>query len=125
MQRRATKQSPGPNAAEKRFMVWTHECPCAACGNEGPVHAHHMYGSSAKRKFHGVSVLIGHWAILPLCDRCHKLFHTSRRGFEERYGPQVALWFLHVTHSPERPPEDVLHAMHIEDGAMPKMAGVG
>lgn len=65
MQRKATKQSPAPSAIEKKFMMWVHEQPCIECGNHGVI-AEHCYGSTFRHN----KVHIGHWAILPLCEKC-------------------------------------------------------
>ena len=94
MQRKATKQSPGPDAEERRFIRWVKErCICAACGAEGPVIAHHVHGSTYKRKIDLVTVQLGHWFILGLCQRCDDVVtHGSRRAFRDRFGPESELW---------------------------------
>ena len=92
MQRKATKQSPGPTAAAKSFIAWTAYRPCVVCGNE-PVIVHHIYGS-AKKLYVGVErVPVGHWAVLPLCQQHDDIVtNRSRRVFEDEHGQQESLW---------------------------------
>jgi hypothetical protein len=66
MQRKATKQSRGPNASEKRFQAHIKECCCAWCSNSGPCIVDHVKGSTFKHN----KVLIGHWFVLPNCVEC-------------------------------------------------------
>lgn len=69
MQRKATRNTRGPNAAEKRFMAWVKEQDCIACNAEGPSIVDHMYGATFKHN----KVLIGHWALLPYCQQCDSI----------------------------------------------------
>lgn len=94
MQRKATKQSRGPNAFEKRFMGAVKDLPCIVCGHPGPSIVDHIYGSSKKLYNDLERVHVGHLAVLPLCYSCdHIKTHGSRRAFENRFGQQEGLWF--------------------------------
>lgn len=90
MQRKSTRQSRGPDAAEKRWHTWIKEQGiCAACGDDGGVYCHHMYGSSFKIN----KVMIGHLACIGLCQQCDDIItHGSRRAFTDKFGPQSELW---------------------------------
>ena len=69
MQRKPTKKSRGPNAAEKRFHAYVKECDCCWCDNPGPSIVDHVKGSTFRHN----KVLIGHWFVLPNCLECdHK-----------------------------------------------------
>lgn len=69
MQRKPTKKSRGPNAAEKRFHAYVKESNCCWCNNPGPSIVDHVKGSTFRHN----KVLIGHWFVLPNCQICdHK-----------------------------------------------------
>ena len=118
MQRRASKKTRTANAAERRFLAWTKQQDCIACETEGPVIAHHCYGSTARRKVDGVSVIIGMWAVIPLCQRCDDLVtYGSRRALEAMFGPQITMLRRHMSRYP-KPAEfsaDVLQAFREMD----------
>ena len=80
MQRKATKNTRGPNADEKRFQGWLKDQPCCWCGNDGPSIVDHCRGSTFKHN----KVLIGHWFCLPQCVKCDtgKTIHGKRLGNE-------------------------------------------
>ncbi len=107
MQRKATKQSPGANADEKRFMQYTKECDCIACDAHGPSEADHVLGSAAKIKVFLITVLIGHWYIIPLCQRCHLMKTRQKRKFLELFGPFNKLWEKHAAGYNGEIPENV------------------
>lgn len=93
MMRKPTKNTPGPNADEKRFMGWTKEQGCICCGAEGPSICHHAEGSCFKHN----KVLIGHYFVLPLCMTCDRIVtFGSRRKFTDQFGSQAGLWSIHV-----------------------------
>lgn len=94
MQRPATRQSRAANAEEKRHISWIKQRGmCAACGNDGGVIAHHMHGSSAKVRVGLEVVLIGHWAVLGLCQCCDDIVtRQSRRAFRESFGQEEEIW---------------------------------
>jgi len=80
VQRRATKQSRGPNAEEKRFQGWLKEHECVWCGNPGPSIVDHCRGATFKHnKTH-----VGHWLCLSQCVTCDtgKTIHGKRQGNE-------------------------------------------
>lgn len=90
MNRKPTPQSPGANAAEKRHISWVkNRGICAACGDETPVICHHMYGSS----FRINKILVGHWAVLGLCQVCDNIItRGSRKAFTEIFDKQGVIW---------------------------------
>jgi hypothetical protein len=82
MQRKATKNTRGPNADEKRFQGWLKENACVWCGSEGPSIVDHCRGATFKHN----KVLIGHWFCLPQCVTCdtQKTIHGKRLGNESK-----------------------------------------
>lgn len=112
MQRKPTRQSRGANADEKRFMAYTKESSCIACGNPGPSIVDHCMGSSFKIKHNLQTVLVGHWLIIPLCLDCDSITtRGSRRAFREEFGPQSTLWMRHCDSGPLDPPGEVRAAI--------------
>ena len=106
MQRKPTRQSRGPNAAEKRFQDYQkNKGWCDAEGMEGPVILHHAEGATFKHN----KVLCGHWFVLALSQKADDVVtHGSRRKFREKYGPQSILWARAMEDYPnieECPPE--------------------
>ena len=92
MRRKATKQSPGANAEERAYIQWVSEQGCSVCGIK-PVICHHCEGSAFKLKHNFVTVHVGHWFVIPLCQYHDAVVtNESRRAFRERYGPQSAHW---------------------------------
>ena len=87
MQRKATKNTRGPNAAEKRFQGWLKEQPCIWCNAEGPSIVDHCRGATFKHN----KTLIGHWFCLPQCVECDtkKTIHGKRNGNEAFWWWQV------------------------------------
>ena len=105
MQRKPTKQSRGPNAAEKRFHAHIKECECTWCGNPGPSIVDHVKGSTFKHN----KVLIGHWFVLPQCVECdHK---KTIEG--EKLGNTAKAWALEVSMYPKdfEVPDDVIESI--------------
>lgn len=90
MQRKPTRQSRGPNAAEKRHIGWLKErMICAACQQHGPVIAHHAEGATFRHN----KVLIGHLFVLGLCQSCDNVVtRESRKAFRDSFGAQSLLW---------------------------------
>ena len=87
MQRRATKQSRGPNAEEKRFQSWLKQQPCAV-GGWGITEVHHCKGSTFKHN----KVHIGHWFCLPLSQSAHSAYHAGTKAWQAQYGNQAEIW---------------------------------
>jgi hypothetical protein len=106
MNRKATRQSPGIDAAAKRHLTWIKSRGiCCACGNTGGVIGHHFAGSSAKVHVGLQRVHIGNWAINGLCEPCDNL--ATRRGrviFREMFGNECDLWLKQAEHYPEEIP---------------------
>jgi len=74
MQRKATKNTRGPNTLEKAFQGWLKERPCGYCGNPGPSIVDHARGATFKHQ----KTLIGHIFCTPRCERCD--FHKTTKG---------------------------------------------
>lgn len=91
MQRKSTKKTRGANAAEKAYHGWCKEQRCVCCTAE-PVDAHHCDGATSKTKVDLVTVLIGHWFVIPLCGSCHWLYHNNKSQFTAVNGLQWKLW---------------------------------
>ena len=114
MNRKPTKNTPGPNADEKAFQSWLKEQPCCVTGRGG-VDVHHMYGSAFKNN----KILIGHWACIPLCPDLHRGMdgiHTiGKARWCDMWGPQSALWELVIldysAETGETPPNEVYDAI--------------
>jgi len=85
MQRKPTKNTRGPNAAEKRFQGWLKEQPCVWCGMPGPSIVDHARGATFKHN----KTLIGHWFCLPACVRCDH--EKTVKG--KRQGNEVEAWY--------------------------------
>ncbi|WP_339898257.1 hypothetical protein [uncultured Gilvimarinus sp.] len=111
MQRRATKTTRGPNAAEKRHLAWIKGREvCAATGAPGPVIGHHCEGSCFKHN----KVLIGHWFVLGLSEFADAaVTRGGRRQFRWQYGPQSGLWLRQLEDYPHRDevPDEVVEAI--------------
>lgn len=92
MKRKRSKKTRAVNAAEKRFMGFCKTGPCVACNQGFISEAHHCEGSTYKRKVNLVTVLIGHWFVIPLCTVCHQFFHNNKIQFIDAFGTQEKLW---------------------------------
>lgn len=93
MQRKPTPQSRGPNAKERWFHGIVKEMDCIACGKPGPSIVDHIYGSSKKLYNGPERVMVGHWAVIPLCYICDAVkTQGSRKAFEKAFGQQEELW---------------------------------
>lgn len=90
MQRKATRQSRGANAAEKRHMSWIKSrMVCAACRQFGPVINHHCMGATFKNN----KVQCGHLFVIGLCQSCDNIVtRESRRALCDAFGSQSGLW---------------------------------
>ena len=84
MQRKATKNTRGPNADEKRFQGWLKTHHCAWCGNEGPSIVDHARGATFKHN----KTLVGHWFCLSACAICDE--EKTIRG--KRLGDESFAW---------------------------------
>ena len=106
MQRKRTKQSPGPTTIERQFISWVkHRGICAACDSERPLIVHHTIGASAKVSVGLERVQIGHAFVLGICQLCDDVVtHGSRRGFRELFGPEPEIWAKQYESSPVRLP---------------------
>jgi len=101
MRRPATKRSTrAASSEEKRFLLWVKHQPCIECGNE-PVIVEHMYGSAMINN----KVLIGHWAILPLCVACDSVkTNGSHNAYRDTFGrSQADAWHELVMASNNKP----------------------
>ena len=113
MQRKATRQSRGPNAAEKRHMAWIKErnvCMTDNRVNGLGVIAHHCEGATFKHN----KIQVGHWFVIGLCETCDGFItQGSRKGFRERFGAQSELWLKQLEEYPHKHecPEEVIEAV--------------
>lgn len=113
MRRKATKNTRGPNADEKRFQGWIKQWGvCIACLNCSPVICHHCEGATFKHN----KTLIGHWFCIPLCLECDNIItHRSRNKFREAYDNQCNLWHsIYMVFSVETGnecPQEIVHAI--------------
>lgn len=111
MRRKATKNTRAANKQEKSFLKWVKDQPCIECGDE-PVIVEHCYGSTFKHN----KVLIGMWALLPLCETCDSVkTQGSHNAYREAFGrTQAEAWRQLVVNSIEweiKVPEDVFNAI--------------
>ena len=112
MQRKATKNTRGPNANEKAFQGWLKDRPCCACNHSAPSIVNHCEGATFKHN----KVLIGHFFCIPLCQKCDDVItHGSRKQFRETFGPQSDLFLaLAAEYDLMRPaiiPDDVIQSI--------------
>ena len=84
MQRKSTKTTRGPNSKEKAFQGWIKQQPCCWCGSESGTIVDHIKGATFKHS----KVLIGHWFVLPNCERCD----TKKTIHGEKLGDYAAKW---------------------------------
>lgn len=117
MRREASKKSRGISADEKRFQRWVKEQPCCVCHRPGPSIADHVKGSAYKIKYKLISILVGHWYVIPLCLQCDTVKTSgSHRAFLKAFNTtQNALWIGLVERYEEPIPEDVIGAIK-QDG---------
>lgn len=109
MQRKATKKSTrAANAKEKAFMSWVKDQPCCECG-DSPVIVDHMYGAT----FIHNKVLIGHWALLPLCLECDRVkTNGSHNTYKEVFKrTQADAWEVLTINYYVEIPKDVILAI--------------
>lgn len=109
MQRRATKNTRGPNATEKRLMEWVKAQPCCICHQPGPSIADHMYGSTFRHN----KVLIGMLALLPYCPTCDQVkTRGSHRAHLQEFGKtQAQLWLEQLPRLPVMVPPEAVEAI--------------
>lgn len=109
MQRKPTKNTRGPNAAEKAFLSWVKIQPCCTCSQPGPSVADHCYGSAFRHN----KTLIGMWALLPYCPDCDRVkTQGSHRAHLAAFGKtQAELWMDLIERAPIQPPTDVIEAV--------------
>jgi hypothetical protein len=95
-------------------MTWVKQQDCIQCGADSHwTIVDHMYGSAFRHN----NVLIGHWALLPLCHGCDLVkTNGSHNTYKDRFGETQAQTFMRFLNKvPEelRPPQEVVDA--IED----------
>lgn len=110
MQRPASKKTRAINADEKRFMSWVKDQQCIQCGSHQVV-VDHMYGSTFKHN----RILIGMWALLPLCPICDdfKTTGSAKAYLREFNETQAQSYERLLSQCPGEllPPEDVRSAI--------------
>ena len=90
MQRKASGNTRGANADEKRFMAFVKQCDCIACRADGPSIVDHMYGSSFKHN----KILVGMWALLPYCPACDEVKTIlGRKAHDAMFGETQAEFY--------------------------------
>lgn len=114
MQRKATKNTRGPNADEKAYVGWVKEqTNCFACDESAMLIAHHCEGATFKNQ----KVLVGHWFVIGLCKLCDDIVtRRSRKIFRKVFGPQSDIWWregqqLYVRKTGKEPPFEVTSAI--------------
>lgn len=113
MQRKKTKNTRLANSDEKEFMDWIKNQRCVICG-ASQVIAHHCEGAATKIKVDFMTVLIGHWFLLPLCqDHDDIITLGSRRAFREQFGPQSVLCLRLLEKYPDIVPEVVIEGIRL------------
>lgn len=107
MQRKPTKNTRGPNAAEKAFQGWVKIQPCVWCGSESGSIVDHCRGATFKHN----KVLIGHWFVLPNCECCD--YKKTIQG--KKLGDYAAAWYsLVLAYQKDTglmPPEEVQYSI--------------
>lgn len=83
MQRKATKQSRGPNAKERAFQAWLKWQPCSFCHAPAPSIVDHCKGSAFKIN----KLMIGHMYVNSKCQDCDNVVtHGARQSLFVRHG---------------------------------------
>ena len=95
MQRKSTKQSPGANTAERRFIAYTKARACICC-KAVDVQVDHLYGSSNKKRVGFSKMQNGHFAIIPLCVICHDIKTRAPNDFISQHGEFPLVWLEHA-----------------------------
>ena len=109
-----------PNAQQKRWREQVRELGCISCGF-AVAEIHHPAGATAKYN----KTPIGHWWVLPLCNRCHGLCSCPDDLSRSIWGfPLVGRWdmekilftevlenFYEGSADQEYPPVDVVLAI--------------
>lgn len=68
------------------YLAWLRRQPCAKCNHPEPSHAHHHTGRRGK------SQRASDNDAMPLCWRCHRLFHDAAGPFQEWTKEQRISW---------------------------------
>ena len=107
MQRKATKNTRGPNAAEKRFQGWLKHHGCVWCDAMPLSIVDHCRGATFKHN----KTLVGHWFCLPQCLSCdtQKTTHGKRQGNEAEAWLEVERHYFAAT--AQHAPSEVIAAI--------------
>ena len=94
MQRKATKNTRGPNAIEKAYHAWLKGQPCAYCNIPGPSIVDHARGATFKHN----KVLIGHAFCTSKCEKCdsYKTQGSHKRHLEMTGKTESQAWIYQV-----------------------------
>ena len=107
MQRKPTKNTRGPNAAEKRFQGWVKQQSCCWCGSESGSIVDHVKGATFRHN----KTLIGHWFVLPNCAICDD--KKTREG--KKLGDYSKQWAIlsgrYIYEKCEDIPDDITHSI--------------
>ena len=114
LRRKSTKNTRGPNASERKFQEFTKHSNCIVCGNS-PCIVDHIFGSTKKVYVGLERILIGHFAVLPLCQQCDDIkTKGNRRAFKEQCGNPALLWMQHISNYSGEIPENVIEGIRGE-----------
>lgn len=112
MQRPNSKKTRQANAQEKAFMGWIKERPCCICNKPGLSIVEHCQGSAKKVKVNLITVLIGTWFLIPLCEKCDAIkTRGSYREFVNLFGLMNILCLKQLEEYPEEVPEEVIQGI--------------
>ena len=113
MQRKSSKKTRAANSNEKAFCSWIKQQPCCTCGQSAPSIADHVRGSAYKIKYNYVTVLVGHWYLIPLCSACDSVKTLgSHKVFYAHFGKtQRELWLKVVEDYNKEIPDEVICAI--------------
>ena len=94
MRPRAKKRSENKTEYEDPvYLTKVRLLPCVACGAPAPSEAHHCRDRPPNdeqglyTRLPGGALKSGDRDAIPLCRRCHDLFHRHRGEFNAKYGP--------------------------------------
>ena len=109
MQRKATKNTRGPNSDEKAFQRWVKEHDCCYCPAPGPSIVDHANGATLKHN----KVLVGHWLVTAKCLSCDTIKTQGNRNWHnEKLGKTESEAWLELALEYTKPiPEEVICAI--------------
>lgn len=88
-------------APDPEYLHAVRCCDCCACGRYQPSEAHHCKDvppydeQGLYTRLPGMGMRSGDRDAIPLCARCHRMYHLNKPKFHEKYGPDYG--FIGVT----------------------------